>query len=195
MKTDKEHRTMNQIKYLLIATMTMGVAMTSNAADYVIDKAGQHAYITFKASHLGFSYIIGHFEDFEGKFTYDAANPSASSASVTIKTNSLDSDHAERDKHLKGPEYFDADKYPEITFVSTGFEGDATSGKLKGNLTVHGVTKSTELDVDQIGEGKDPWGGYRNGFEGSVMLVAADFGLPAWIGDVEVVVIVEGVRQ
>ena len=123
------------------------------------------------------------------------ATAAASSASITIKTNSLDSDHAERDKHLKGSEYFDADKYPEITFVSTGFMGGAKSGKLKGDVTVHGVTKAIEMDVMQIGEGKDPWGGYRSGFEGSVTLAAGDFGLPSWIGNVEVIVIVEGVRQ
>ena len=62
-------------------------------------------------------------------------------------------------------------------------------------MTIHGITKTVELDVNHIGEGKDPWGGYRSGFEGTVMLAAGDFGLPAWIGDVEVNVIVEGVRQ
>lgn len=186
---------MNLIKSIFAAALTLGVVTNSTAADYVIDKPGQHAYVTFKASHLGYSYIIGHFEDFDGKFTHDAKNPAASSASITIKTNSLDSDHAERDKHLKGSEYFDADKYPEITFASTGFSGDAKSGTLKGNVTVRGITKAVEMDVSQIGEGKDPWGGYRSGFEGTVSLAAGDFGLPAWIGDVEVMVIVEGVRQ
>ncbi len=186
---------MNLLKLLTAITLFFGVVTSSAAADYIIDKPGQHAYVTFKASHLGYSYIIGHFEDFEGKFTHDATDPSSSSASITIKTNSLDSDHAERDKHLKGAEYFDAEKYPEITFVSTGYAGDAGAGKLAGNVTIHGVTKAVELDVNHIGEGKDPWGGYRSGFEGSVMLAAGDFGLPAWIGDVEVMVIVEGIRQ
>jgi len=186
---------MNLTKYILAAALAFGTVMNSNAADYVIDKPGQHAYITFKASHLGYSYILGHFEEFEGKFTHNPENPAASSAKVTIKTNSLDTDHAERDKHLKGSEYFDADKYPEIQFVSTGFSGDAKAGKLKGKLTVHGVTRVVELDVRQIGEGKDPWGGYRSGFEGIVTLAAGDYGLPAWIGDVEVTLIVEGVRQ
>ena len=111
---------MNLLKLFTATALFFGIVSTSTAADYVIDKPGQHAYITFKASHLGFSYIIGHFEDFEGKFTHDAADPSNSSASITIQTNSLDSDHAERDKHLKGADYFDAAKYPEITCVSTG---------------------------------------------------------------------------
>ena len=186
---------MNLLKLFTATALIFGIVSTSTAADYVIDKPGQHAYITFKASHLGFSYIIGHFEDFEGKFTHDATNPAKSSASITIQTNSLDSDHAERDKHLKGADYFDAAKYPEITFVSTGYTGGEEAGKLAGNVTIHGITKAVELDVNHIGEGKDPWGGYRSGFEGTVMLAAGDFGLPAWIGDVEVNVIVEGVRQ
>lgn len=178
---------------LLIALII--VSNTALAARYVIDKQGQHAYIIFKASHLGYSYIIGHFEDFEGRFTHDADDPSNSKVAVTIRTDSLDSDHAERDKHLKGDKYLDAKRYPEITFASTGFEGTATEGKLKGDLNFHGITRSIVVDVSQIGEGKDPWGGYRSGFEGSVTLEAGDWGLPAWIGPVEVELIVEGIRQ
>ena len=167
----------------------------AQSADYIIDKEGQHAFVTFKASHLGFSYIIGHFEDFNGHFTHDAANPGNSSVSVSINTKSLDSNHAERDKHLKGAEFLNAEKYPVITFNSTGFSGDAKAGKLTGDLDFHGVIKSVVLNVVQIGEGDDPWGGYRSGFQGNITLSAGDFGLPSWIGDVEVELIVEGVRQ
>lgn len=165
------------------------------SADYVIDKEGQHAYVIFKASHLGYSYIIGHFEDFEGSFTQNSDNPKASKAEITIRSASLDSDHAERDKHLKGAEYFDAKKYPEIVFTSTGFEGSNAEGNLHGTLNLRGVEKAVTLAVKQIGEGKDPWGGYRSGFEGSVTVTASDYGFPSWIGDVEVSLIVEGVRQ
>ena len=178
-----------------LSTILLGLPLPCLGADYIIDKEGQHAYIIFKASHLGYSYIIGHFEDFEGTFTHDADNPQSASVEVTIRTASLDSDHAERDKHLKGPEFLDADKYPEIRFVSTGFQGDATSGELSGTLSLRGIDQAVTLQVQQIGEGKDPWGGYRSGFEGSVVLSAADFDLPAWVGDVEVNLIVEGIRQ
>ena len=164
-------------------------------ADYVIDKQGQHAFVTFKASHLGYSYIIGHFESFEGSFSHDASNPANSKASVTIEARSLDTNHAERDKHLRGDEFLDVGKYPTITFESVAYSGGANAGKLTGNLSLHGVTRSVVLDVTQIGEGKDPWGGYRSGFQGNVVLSAKDFGLPEWVGDVEVELIVEGVRQ
>lgn len=163
--------------------------------DYMIDKEGQHAFVTFKASHLGYSYIIGHFENFSGHFTQDDSNPANSSASVSIDAKSLDTNHAERDKHLKGNEFFDVDKYPTITFTSTSFSGDKKAGELTGDLTMHGVTKSIVLKILQIGEGKDPWGGYRSGFQGNVTLSAAEFGLPAWVGEVDVELIVEGVRH
>ena len=82
-------------------------------------------------------------------------------------------------------------KYPVIAFESTSFK----NGQLVGNLSLRGITKSITLDVIQIGEGDDPWGGYRSGFEGEVNLKATDFGLPGWVGDVAVSLQVEGVRQ
>lgn len=180
----------------LATTALVGMlSLPAFAAEYVIDKDGQHAYVTFKASHLGYSYILGHFEEFEGRFTHDAKNPEASSVEVTIQTSSLDTDHAERDTHLLSADYLDAEKYPTVTFRSTGYAGSATEGVLTGELSFHGVTKTVDLNVSQIGEGADPWGGYRSGFEGNVVLAAGDYGLPAWVGDVEVMLIVEGVRQ
>ena len=171
------------------------VALSAQADTYLIDKEGQHAYIIFKASHLGFSYIIGHFEDFEGEFSYDPEDPSASSVNITIQTASLDSDHAERDKHLRGEQYLNADDFPEIVFSSTQFVGDANSGVLTGTLDFHGVTKSVDIAVAKIGEGKDPWGGYRSGFEGTTKIAAGDYGLPGWVGDIEIDLHVEGIRQ
>ena len=180
---------------LVTTLILLALSVPALAADYVVDKEGQHAYIIFKASHLGYSYIIGHFEDFDGSFTHDAQDPSKARVAVNIRTASLDSDHAERDKHLKGSDYLDVGKYPNASFVSTGYEGTGTEGKLKGNLELRGISKEITIDVKQIGEGKDPWGGYRSGFEGSVTLQAADFGLPAWIGAIEMDLILEGVRQ
>ena len=165
------------------------------AADYIIDQEGQHAFVSFKASHLGYSYIVGNFTRFNGSFTYEALNPSATSVNVIIEAQSIDSNHAERDKHFRGPDYFDVSKYPVITFKSTAFEGNADAGNLHGNLSLHGVSKPIVIAVKLIGEGKDPWGGYRSGFEGKVTLNAADFNMPARIGKVEVDLIIEGIRQ
>jgi polyisoprenoid-binding protein YceI len=179
---------------ILLATtlaMSLLVSASTMAADYVIDIEGQHASVNFKASHLGYSYVIGRFNVFSGEFSHDPAKPGESNVKVIIQAKSLDTNHAERDKHLRSADFFEVDKYPVIAFESTSFK----SGQLVGNLSLRGITKSVALDVTKIGEGDDPWGGYRSGFEGEVSLKATDFGLPDWVGDVAVSLQVEGIRQ
>ena len=84
------------------------------AEHFKVDNFGSHAVVTFKASHLGYSYVLGRFNTFEGTFTYDVANPSAANVKVTIQSNDVDTNHAERDKHLRGADYFEVEAYPEI---------------------------------------------------------------------------------
>ena len=184
-------------KILLTAVLMAGLmaSMPGMSARYVIDKEGQHASVNFKASHLGFSYIIGRFNDFEGEFSHDPKNPGLSKVKVTINANSLDTNHAERDKHLRGEQFFDVDMYPTISFDSTGYSAGPDIDTLKGNLTIHGITRAVSIDVRHVGEGNDPWGGYRSGFEGNIKLNAIDYGLPEWVGEIEIELIIEGVRQ
>ena len=169
------------------------------AAEYEIDIEGMHAAVQFRIYHLGYSVLTGRFNDFGGSFTWDKDNPGASSINVTIKTASIDSNHAERDKHLREADFLDVEKYPEATFESTQYEGDAGGGKLHGILTLHGVSKPITLDVSYIGEGDDPWGGYRAGFEGNVTLRRADFGMDYNLGprseEMELDLYIEGVRK
>ena len=184
---------------LLIAGLTFG-STALMAADYVIDTKGAHASIKFRVQHLGYSWLYGRFNEFDGKFSYDEAAPEKSSIEVNIKTNSVDSNHAERDKHLRGDDFLDVDKYPQAKFISTSFtQGKDGKGTLKGNLTLHGITKPVEIAVQSIGEGKDPWGGYRAGFEGTTKFAMADFGILKDLGpkskDVEMILSLEGVRQ
>lgn len=187
---------MKSTKLYGIALAT-GLSLSSPllAADYVIDKKGQHAFVNFKASHLGYSFIIGRFNDFSGSFSHDAANAESSKAKVTINTKSIDTNHAERDKHLRSADFFEVTKYPTITFESTGYKASSGGDKLMGNLTIRGITKPVTIDVKHIGEGKDPWGGYRSGFQGDVKVKASDYGMPDWVGEVEISLNVEGVRQ
>ena len=113
------------MKKLLLATAITGSALitsVANAATYDIDNEGAHASINFKIQHLGYSWLTGRFNDFDGSFEYDAAKPADSSINVTIDTTSIDSNHAERDKHLKGSDFLDVKKYPTATFKSTGFK-------------------------------------------------------------------------
>lgn len=188
----------NTLKALTIASLLISNSLFADT--YAIDTKGAHASINFKISHLGYSWIYGRFNDFEGSFEFDEANKDQSNVSVTVKTNSVDSNHAERDKHLRSGDFLDADKFPEATFTSTSYAADGdTSGKLTGDLTLHGVTKPITIDVTHIGGGDDPWGGVRQGFSGSAMLTLADYGITKNLGpasaQLELILVVEGVKQ
>ncbi|MCK5810585.1 MAG: YceI family protein, partial [Cocleimonas sp.] len=158
-----------------------GVLLASSAVmadNYVIDKKGMHAAIQFKISHLGYSWLLGRFNDFDGKFSYDEKKPGESKVEVTINTKSVDSNHAERDKHLRGSDFLEVSKFPQAKFVSTGYkEGANGQAKMTGKFTLHGVTKDIVIDVTKIGAGKDPWGGYRRGFEGKTRIALKDYGI------------------
>lgn len=183
--------------FLLIGSV---LNSTVFADDYVIDKKGAHAFIQFKISHLGYSWLYGRFNDFEGTFSYDEKDTSTSKVAVTIKTSSVDTNHAKRDKHLRSEDFLEVDKYPEAKFVSSSYEQSADGkGVLKGELTLHGVSKAITIDVRHIGGGKDPWGGYRHGFEGKTRLALKDFNIKKSLGpasaELEMTLSVEGVRQ
>ena len=162
----------------IVGLMSLANIRAAQAEYYVLDIEGTHAFIQFKIKHLGFSWLYGQFNHFSGHFNYDEANPSASKVNITIDTNSLDSNHAKRDKHLRGEDFLDVKKFPTSTFLSTSFK-EIGEGKavLQGNLTLHGVTKSITLNIDHMGHGKDPWGGYRRGFYGVTSIKPAEFGL------------------
>ena len=185
------------------AALTLGAALFAGqamAADYAIDKQGQHAFINFKISHLGYSWLYGTFKDFDGSFSFDAKAPEASKVSVKINTASVDSNHAERDKHLRSGDFLNVDKHPTATFESTSVKstGEGTAD-ITGNLTLNGVTKPVVIKAKLLGEGKDPWGGYRAGFEGSTTLKLKDFDIQKDLGpasqEVELILSVEGIRQ
>ncbi|GIZ10930.1 YceI family protein [Pseudomonas sp. NCCP-436] len=186
-----------------LAALVLGSALIGGqamAADYVIDKQGQHAFVNFKISHLGYSWLYGTFKDFDGKFSFDAAKPEASSVSVTLKTASVDTNHAERDKHIRSADFLNVDKHGTATFESTSVKstGEGTAD-ITGNLTLNGVTKPVVIAAKFIGEGKDPWGGYRAGFEGTTTLTLKDFDIKSNLGPasetVELIISVEGIRQ
>ncbi|QJQ94044.1 MULTISPECIES: YceI family protein [Halomonadaceae] len=173
----------------------------AQADDYVIDTEGQHAFIQFKINHLGFSYIIGNFREFSGEFSYDPEDLEASSVNIEVDVTSLDSNHAERDRHFLSDDFLSADQYPTATFTSTGFEPEGDDeGILTGELTLHGETREIEMPVKLMGEGEDPWGNYRAGFEGSTTLVLEDYGIdmsnfPEVMHELELYVTFEGIRQ
>lgn len=189
-------------KLLLVSTISSLLIVGSvNAADYKIDTEGNHAFINFRISHLGYSWLYGTFKDFSGSFTFDEANPAADKVMVTINTASLDTNHVERDKHLKSADFLNVAAHPNASFISD--KVIATTGNkfvIEGNLTLNGVIKPITINAEKVGEGKDPWGGYRAGFYGTTILNLTDFNIDtSKLGptakQVEMTLAIEGIRQ
>lgn len=179
----------------------MALASPASAATYKIDTEGAHAFIQFRVKHLGYSWLYGRFNKFEGQFEYDSREPEKSSVTVDIDVSSLDTNHAQRDKHLRSADFLDVKKYPKAKFVSTKYEKmNPARAKVHGELTLHGVTRPVVMDIQRIGMGNDPWGGFRAGFEGRVLIKPAEWGInmkdlgPA-AETVEILLTAEGIRQ
>ena len=144
---------------------------------YQIDPAHTHAQ--FKVRHLMVSNVKGDFDKVTGTVDYDEADPSASGINVTVDVASISTREPQRDAHLKSPDFFDVEKYPTITFVSKGVvkSGD-NSFEVVGDLTIHGVTQSIDLVVEDVTpEVKDPFGLYRRGATATAKILRSDFGL------------------
>lgn len=177
------------------------LSLPALADNYTIDTKGAHASINFSVKHLGFSILTGRFDTFTGEFTYDPANLGASTVNVTIDTNSVDTNHAERDKHLRTPEFLNVEKNPKATFASKKIVvgADKTSFDIVGDFTLNGVTKSITIAAKKVGEGKDPWGGQRAGFEGTTEIFLKDFKIDSkFIPDTESIKLslnVEGIKK
>lgn len=188
---------------LALAVSGIGVMSLPALADtYEIDAKGAHASINFAVKHLGYSWLTGRFDTFSGEFTYDPTKPEASTINVTIDTTSVNSNHAERDKHLRSPDFLNVEKFPKATFVSKQIKVDGDDKNefdIIGDLTLNGVTKSITIEVDKVGEGKDPWGGYRAGFEGETEINMKDFNIKMDLGPasqtVKLELHVEGIKK
>ena len=160
--------------FFIIATLV--VTAFSQSSTWNIDVA--HSNVGFSIAHLVISDVTGKFSEFEGSVSSPSGDFSGSSIHVVIKTASINTDNDKRNGHLKSADFFDAEKYPEITFKSTSFEktGESTF-KITGNLTMHGVTKEVVLDSKYKGQAKDPWGGTRAGLKATTTLDRYDFRL------------------
>jgi polyisoprenoid-binding protein YceI len=170
-----------------LKTIAIGISLSLTlpvlvqAASYTIDPS--HSFVKFETSHLGISKLSGRFNKIVGKLMFDpAAGDGSQSVEVSIDTNSLDTNWADRDKHLRSGDFFNVEKFTNATFKSTKFSGDASGGTLTGTLTFLGVSKNIEFPITKIGEGKDPWGGYRVGFEGLYKMTRKDFGMDFNLG-------------
>jgi polyisoprenoid-binding protein YceI len=159
------------MKRILCLVATLAVfASPVWAATYEIDAA--HSSVSFKVGHL-VGNVRGQFDKFSGTVDYDEKNIEASKVNVQIEAASINTGNADRDKHLRGEDFFDIAKYPDITFVSKR----ADAQKLVGDLTMHGVTKEIEIPYTMGGLVKDPWGKQRLGGSGALTIDRRDFGI------------------
>jgi polyisoprenoid-binding protein YceI len=146
------------------------------AGTWTIDPS--HSNISFAVRHLGLSTCRGRFDDYAGTIRIDAENPEKSSVQVTIKAASIDTDIAQRDEHLRGPDFFDVAKYPEMTFRSKRIEKGREDVYLAhGTLTMRGVSREIVLPFVAAGPVPDQRAGRRIGFDADVRLNRQDYGL------------------
>ena len=185
----------------LLASSVVATLASSNvnAADYKVDIEGAHAFVQFKIKHLGYSWLLGRFNSFDGDFSYDANTPNQAKINIEIDTASLDSNHADRDKHLKGKDFLNVSSFPKASFTSQSIKfTDEENAVVTGEFTLKGVTKTISFPVVKIGEGQDPWGGYRAGFSGTTSLKLSDYNISYNLGPasthVEMALHIEGIR-
>lgn len=142
---------------------------------YVLDAS--HSQLGFVARHAMVTKVRGSFNEVAGTATLDGANPSASTLSVTMQAASVDTRSEGRDAHLRSADFFDVEKYPEITFTGTDFVVDGDVITVTGDLTIKGVTHSVTIPFEFQGAATDPFGNQRIGFEGSVVVNRKDWNL------------------
>lgn len=164
---------------------------------YKIDPT--HSFVTFSIAHLGYSLLQGRFDTIEGSFLLDTDKSEGAAIQATVATASINSNHAERDKHLRGKDFLDVDKFPQATFQSRRIVSQGDKTVVDGDLTLHGVTRPVTFEAKMIGGGPDPWGGFRRGYAGTLRIKRADYGVSYNLGpaaeEMDLGLYIEGIRQ
>ena len=167
------HKILTVSALLLIATF---LPLSAQAGDeYSIDPA--HTFSEFSIKHLVISNVKGGFPDISGTIHYDAGDVTKSSVEVTLKVASINTNIKDRDDHLRSPDFFDAAKYPDITFKSTKIEKSETSLMITGLLTIKDKTHEVTFPFELNGPVVDPWGKSRIGVQGKLTINRHDYGL------------------
>lgn len=159
----------------LIAILALPLSLQASTT-YDLDLA--HTTVEFKVKHLVISRVTGRFNKFSGTFVGDEKSKKLEKVEAEIDVASIDTNEKKRDDHLRGGDFFEAEKFPKITFKSTGVESkDGKKGKIKGELTIKGITKPVTLDAEYTGTVKDPWGKENAGFRATTKINRKDFGI------------------
>ncbi|MCS6818199.1 MAG: YceI family protein [Blastocatellia bacterium] len=163
-------------RVLLVIAILVGALVPAWGADeFVIDPV--HSSIEFSVRHMMVTNVRGRFREFSGTIVYDEKDITKSSVRVTIKTASIDTGNADRDNHLRSPDFFDAAKYPEITFVSTRIEKRGDDYVCIGTLTMRGVSREVAIPFRILGVVRDPRGNTRLGVEAGLTINRLDYGV------------------
>lgn len=194
MKDRKKFFYLSMVMALMLCAATAAMAAETYAVDPV------HTFIVFKIRHLNIGYVIGRFVDFSGTIIADKENPEKSSVQMTVAAKSVDTHVDKRDDDLRSENFFDAIKFPEISFKSTKVKQvDEKTLEVTGNMTLHGVTKEITVTVNRLGEGKDPWGGYRMAFSTDFDILRSDYGMtkeiPGAGDDVHISLVTEALKK
>jgi polyisoprenoid-binding protein YceI len=188
-----------RLLFPLLSVLFLAAPATIKAADtYKIDPV--HSSVLFKVKHLGVSYVHGRFNDISGTVVLDKENAGKGSIDAAVKTESVDTHVAARDRNLRSPDFLDVKQFPEMTFKSKEVKksGDDTF-EVTGDFTLHGVTKPLTVKLTKIGEGKGMEDEYRAGGETQFTIKRSDFGmtymLPGVGDEITVILSLEGIRQ
>jgi polyisoprenoid-binding protein YceI len=167
-----------KFKRVLVSAIVVGVlfAFSARAAE-VFDIDSAHSLVGFEITHMMINDVEGKFKEFNGQLTWDAADPSKSAISGTIKTQSISTDNEKRDEHLRSPDFFDAAKFPDISFKTNKIEKRGEGYVGTGELTMHGVTKPVEIPFAVTEKLDDPFGNTRIGLKGALNINRKDFGI------------------
>ena len=186
-------KTLNAFALASALAFTVTATARPAAADtYQVDAS--HTYVIFKIKHLGVGYSYGMFRKSSGMF-----DTKTGAIEISIDAKSLYTADKKRDQHLNGPDFFNTKQFPQITFKSTETKMEGNAVMVAGNLTIKGKTNQVQFVMNKTGEGKDPWGNYRAGYEGKLTIDRMSFGVDYMPGglsnDVELTISVEGIRK
>lgn len=195
----KKNRIFNISQFIFVlGLLIIFCSVAYSAETYKLDPG--HSSIVFRVKHLGVSYVFGRFNGPTGSFVFDESSPSKNAIEMQAETKNIDTAVEKRDTHLKSPDFFNAGEYPLVSFKSKSVKKlSENTYEVSGDLALLGKTRPITVEVHATGAGKDPWGGFRMGFETSFSIKRSDFGMDFMMGgvsdEVNLTVSVEGIRQ
>jgi polyisoprenoid-binding protein YceI len=179
--------------FAAVTAMTLSQTAAAQTTQWQLDKP--HTMAVFKIGHLDVSHTWGRFNNIEGSY----ATGDQPRFDFTVAADSIDTGNQKRDDHLRSADFFNVKQYPQITFKTTDAQPIEGGYEVTGDLTLHGVTKTITVNVMKVGEGEDPWGNYRSGYDSNFTIKRSDFGMDNMlnaVGDeVQLFVSFEGLRQ